>query len=71
MANTKDGKIYCSICIQEIPYNRGLRSGDAPLCNKHLIQLKKHNKIFKRTVRDKNDIEIFSEHAEIILRNIE
>ena len=42
------------------------------LCQKHLAQIKKYNKITdptKRTVKDKNEIILYDDYAEIIIRN--
>lgn len=52
------------ICKVEGCENKHIARG---YCNKHYIQRKRHNKIFKRTRFDKNEIILKNDYAEVVL----
>ena len=72
MTTTTIKPIKCSFCGLEgnskniwTPKEYG-----EPLCGKHAQQFKKYGKCFTHTWRDKNRIDIFDTHAEIVILDI-
>ena len=54
-------KCKCEWCNSEDIYCKGM-------CNRHYLQMQNHGKLFK-TMYDPNDIIIYSDYAEIVIRN--
>ena len=56
-------------CI-ECGDNYSIKSIDGePYCNKHYLQMKRHGRVFSRTIYDPNEIVVFDSYAEIVLYN--
>jgi len=62
----KNGK--CEICGSTNKVQRF--KGEQALCGKHYLQMHRHGRIFNRTRKDKNEIVIKDDYAEIILYNM-
>lgn len=60
---------FCEYCGTEIVNSKAHRIDGMELCRRHYLQWYRHHKFIEKTIYDPNDIILYENYAEIILRN--
>lgn len=60
---------FCEVCGRSDSEITIKKRNGKDLCPKHEMQIRNYGRIFDVSIQDRNSIEIYDDHAEIILRN--